>query len=255
MSLINITGYFKGTIVSGEFNKSKSGLPQEIWILKASEIYDEENQEYLPVDDEHDEITAYLTLFNHDDSENFNGPQIKKLTGWDGGDFNVLADLDLAGIELSFSVEYGRGDFADRLGVGKVDVPDASPGRTVSKLAKEDVQALQARYAGVLAATKIPTMAVSAKGKKADTAKTLTTPKAKVTKPPAKPKTTAAVGKCTGQEAYDACYSLKQNDVTDERLDELWVKMVAQVNEDEAKISEKEWFQIKEKLLKVTAKV
>jgi len=43
--------------------------------------------------------------------------------------------------------------------------------------------------------------------------------------------------------------------VTDERFDELWVKMVAQVSEDEATITPEQWFEIKEKLLKVTAKV
>ena len=66
MGLINAEGFYKGTIVSGAFGVTKSGLPQSVWMLKASEVYDEEGQEYLPADSVADEITAYLCMFNHD---------------------------------------------------------------------------------------------------------------------------------------------------------------------------------------------
>ena len=249
MGLINQEGFYKGTIVSGAFGVTAKGLPQSVWMLKASEVYDEDGQEFLPADSEADEITAYLCMFNHDGKENFNNPKIKKITGWDGGDFNDLSEMDLTDLELSFRVEYGKGDYTDRLGVNGVDVPDASPTRTVTKLDKAAIDALQAKYAPAMAKTKAPVKAVSAKGKGKD--KPTAAAKGKKPKPPK----AAAVGKCTDQEAYDACYNLKRDDVTDERLDELWVKMVAQVNEDETAITPEEWYAIKEKLLKVTAKV
>ena len=76
MGLINQECYCKGVIVSGGFGVTGSGLPQSIWMLKASEVYDPEGEEYLPADSEADEMTAYLCMFNHDGKENFNNPKI-----------------------------------------------------------------------------------------------------------------------------------------------------------------------------------
>lgn len=251
MGLINAEGFYKGVIVSGAFGVTGSGLPQSVWMLKATEVYDPEGQEYLPADSEADEITAYLCMFNHDGKENFNNPKIKKVTGWDGGDFNALSELDLEGVELSFRVEYGRGEYADKLGVNGVDIPDASPTRSVAKLDKTAIDALQAKYAGNLAKTKAPVKAVSAKGKKA-----ATKPKAGRPKAPTTPAaTTAAVGKCSADDAYNECDSLKRDDVTEEALQALWVAEVAKVNVDETKITESEWFEIKTAILAQISKV
>ncbi|KKL28288.1 hypothetical protein LCGC14_2376630, partial [marine sediment metagenome] len=125
---------------------------------------------------------------------------------------------------------------------------------------KEDAQALQARYAPVLAAAKVPTKAMSAKGKGKKVGAKAPTTKGKgkgrpVAPETTTPETTTPVGKCTLDEAYDACFTLKRDDVTEERLNELWVKFVAQVNADETMITDEQAFEIKEKLLKVTAKV
>ena len=40
-----------------------------------------------------------------------------------------------------------------------------------------------------------------------------------------------------------------------DKLNELWSAAVGEVNPDEAKITEEQWFQIKENLLKVVSKV
>ena len=251
MGLINTTGYFRGYIVDGALGQSTNGFPQEVLSLKATEIYDEENQEYLPVDEEHDEITAYLILISSKDKETKSAQQLKKITGWDGASFVDLHGMDLADIPLSFRVEERTWEGNTSLQVQWVAEPDASPTRTVAKITKEDAQALQARYAGVLAATKAPAKPVSAKGKKA---KAPAKPKATPPKPKA-PKATKPAGKCTDQEAYDACYSLKRDDVTDDALNELWVEAVAEVNEDEAAITPEQWYQIKETVLKQVSKV
>lgn len=267
MGLINTTGYFKGTIISGALGVSSGELPQEEWALKATEIYDGEGEEYLPVDDEHDEITAYLPLRNHNRKESKNCQQVKKIIGWDGASFSELREMDRTDIPLSFRVEYGNGDYADRLGVGWVDMPDATPGRSVSTITKEDADALQVRYADVM--TKAPVKAVSAKGKgrvAAAAARTTKPPTGKKgDKPkgrPTIPKTTtpevtnsAPIGECSADDAYNACFELKRDDVSEQTLNELWQDEVKKVNKDETKITPEEWFKIKETLLVVVSKV
>jgi hypothetical protein len=253
MGLINQEGYYKGVIVSGGFGVTQKGLPQSIWMLKASEVYDPEGEEYLPADSEADEMTAYLCMFNHDGKENFNNPKIKKITGWDGGDFNDLSEMDLEGVELSFRVEYGKGDYADRLGVNGVDMPDASPTRTVTKLDKPEIDALQARFAGALAKGKAPVKAASAKGKGKGKGK------GKPTGRPTALKTEAAVvGKCTSQEAYDECFALSGSEGGDEledKLNQVWTEEAKKVNVDEDKITDEEWFEIKGRVSKRTSTV
>ena len=258
MGLINTTGYFRGYIVDGALGQSSGGFPQEVLALKATEIYDEENQEYLPVDSEHDEITAYLILISSKDKETKSAQQLKKITGWDGASFVDLHGMDLADVPLSFCVEERTYEGNTSLQVQWVAEPDASPTRTVAKITKEDAQALQPRYASVLAATKAPAKPVSAKDKGKGKAKAAPKPpkvKAPTAPKPTAPKTSKPVGKCSDQEAYDACYSLKRDDVTDEALNDLWLKTVAEVNADEATITPEQWFEIKETVLKQVSKV
>lgn len=253
MGLINQEGYYKGVIVSGGFGVTAKGLPQSVWMLKATEVYDEDGQEYLPADSEADEITAYLCIFNHDGSENFNNPHIKKVTGWDGADFNVLSELDLTDVELSFRVGYGKDDYADKLGVNGVDVPDASPTRTVAKLNKAQIDALQAKHAVALAKTKAPVKAASVKA-----ATVKGKGKGKTSGRPTAPKTEAnaeAVGKCTVDDAYNECFALKRDDVSEKALNKLWVAAEAAVNVDANKITEEEYYVIKTDILKKIGKV
>jgi len=267
MGLINQVGYFKGYIVDGGLGQSSGGLPQEEWALKAEEVYDGDNQEYVPVDNEHDEITAYLILMSYKDKETKTAQQIKKITGWDGASYVDLCEMDLANVPLSFLVEENTYEGNTTLQVSWVAEPEAPPTRSVSKISKEDAQALQQRYAGILASTKAPTKAASAKsGKPAATepeTKTETEPKTTAkgkktsskTIRPIAPKTTTPVGKCSADDAYNTCHKLKRDDVTVEKLNELWTAAAAEVNKDEAKITEEQWFQIKENLLKAVSKV
>ena len=264
MSLINAEGFYHGVIVDNVFNQSTGGFPQEVWTLIADEVYDEETDSYLPWDANNAEIKAYLILIDSKDKETKTGQQVKKITGWDDGNFNTLDDMVLTDMRIGFRVGYGNGDYADVLGVSWVDTIDAPPFRTVQKCTKEEVAALQQRYASTLASNKAPTKPVSAKAPAKTPAKAPIKPKTKgMIKPkaPAKPKPTApkvpktTVGKCSADDAYQACYSLKRDDVTDDQLNEKWHEAVAAVNADESKISEQEWFQIKEGLLKEVSKV
>jgi len=259
MGLINIEGYFKGTIIDGGLGQSSGGFPQEVLALKATEVYDPDGDEYLPVDSEHDEITAYLILISSKDKETKSAQQLKKIINWNGASFVDLCEMDLADIPLSFRVEENTYEGNTTLQVKWVAEPDASPTRTVSKISKEDAQALQARYASVLASTKTPTKAVSAKGKK-------TTAKGKAKKGrPVAPKTPAAdapVGKCTADEAYNECYKLSgatDGDEIEKKLNNLWqaeeAKASVMYNGDPDKITEEQWYEIKTTILKQVSKV
>lgn len=263
--MINVEGYYKGVIVDGGLGQSSGGLPQEEWDLKATEVWDDDNAEYLPVDEDHDEITAYLILMSYKDKETKTAQQVKKVLGWDGASYPELAEIERAGVPVSFRVKFGTGDYSENLQVSWVAEPDASPTRSVSKISKEDAAALQARYGGVLAATKDPVKAASAKGKGKTAAKGKGKgkPTGKPTGRPAAPKATAktetktdvAVGKCTADDAYNECFALKRDDVSEEALNKLWVAAEAAVNVDANKITEEEYFVIKTDILKEVSKV
>ena len=263
MGLINAEGYYHGTIIDGGLSQSTNGFPQEVMALRATEVYDQDSDSYLPWDADNAEITAYLILIDGKDRVTKSGQQVKKITGWDGANFKDLAEMNMADMPIGFRVAENTYKDNTTLQVSWVDTIDAPPFRTVQKLSAEDVTALQQRYASVLASTKAPTKAVSAKTTAAPAAATKPTTKP-TAKAPAKPKTPAAtkpkppkttVGKCTADDAYQACFSLKRDDVTQQQLDDAWLVAVAAVNEDESKITEEQWFGIKETLLAAVSKV
>jgi len=254
MGLINTTGFYRGVITGNALTQSTNGFPQEVLMLRATEVHDPDTGEFLPVDSEHDEITWYGVLIDSKDKETKNSQQLKKITGWDGASFVELMDMDMADLPLSFRVEERTYNENTSLQVQWIDEADAPPTKTVQSISKEDAMALQARYASVLAANKTPAKPVSAKSKKAEK------PAAKGKKPskptaPKPPKASKPVGKCTADEAYNECFNLKRDDVTNDALNELWLAEVAKVNEDEAKITEEQWFQIKDTILKQVSKV
>ena len=264
MSLINAEGFYHGVIVDGGLSQSTNGFPQEVLALKATEVYDPDTDSYLPWDAENAEITAYLILIDSKDRETKSSQQLKKVIGWDGASFVTLAEMVLADMPIAFRVEENTYKENTTLQVSWVDTTDAPPFRTVQKCTKEEAVALQQRYASTMASNKAPVKPVSAKAPAKTPAKAPVTPKTKgMIKPkaPAKPKPTApkapktTVGKCSADDAYQACYSLKRDDVTDDQLNEKWLEAVAVVNADESKITEEQWFQIKEGLLKEVSKV
>jgi len=171
-------------------------------------------------------------------------------------------------IPIQFRVEPNTYKEVTTLQVSWIDPIGASPSRTVQKLDAADVAALQARYASVLASTKVAAKPVSAVSAPKAVTKTATKPatKPKATKPAA-PKATkatkptapkapkAVVGKCTADEAYTTCYNLKRDDVTDDALNDIWLAEVAKVNADESKITDEQWFVIKESVLGQVSKV
>jgi len=271
MGLINQAGDYRGVIVDGGLGESTGGFPQEVLALKAAEVYDDESQEWLPADSENAEITAYLVLFDGKDKETFHCKALKSVAGWDGASFVVLAEMNLADIPIQFRVEENTYKENTTLQVASIREYDAAPGRSVRKLDKEGVTALQAKYAQVLNTTKAPTKPTGAPTKGKSTAKGKPTATqaqaqaktkiktAKPTAPATRPTTAAPVGKCTADEAWDACTSLRKNDVTDDQLSQIWQTEVGKILDaekiDEDAITSEQWFAIKETILKQIGKV
>ena len=265
MGLINQKNVYRGVIADAGFSQSTNGFPQEVLSLRADEVYDPETDTWLPADPEANEITWYGVLIDSKDKETKNAQQLKKITGWSGASFVDLSQMNLVDVPIQFRVEPNTYKENTTLQVSWIDTTDAPPFRTVQKLDAADVAALQSRYASVLASTKSaakPVSAVSApKTVAKPVTKPVTKPKAapKVTKPTApKPTPTAPktiVGKCNADEAYTACYNLKRDDVTDDALNGIWLVEVAKVNADESKITDEQWFVIKESVLGQVSKV
>ena len=255
MGQINIEAYFKGEILDAGLGQSSGGFPQENLSLRALEVYDSETDAYLPADPQNNEISAWLVLIDSKDRETLNAKQLKKVSGWSGASFVELSEMNMQGVPIQFRVEARTYNDNTTLQVTWIDEIGASPVRSVSKLDKAEVMALQQRYAGVLAATKAPVKPVSAaKTPTKVPAKPKTSKTPTKSKTPVKPKA-AVVGKCSADDAYIACYSLKKDDVTDDDLNTIWLEEVGKVNSDESKISEEQWFQIKEAVIARTGKV
>jgi len=264
MELINQRGYYRGVITGNAFNQSSGGFPQEELALRADEVCDPDSDEWFPADPEANEITWYGVLIDSKDKETRNNQQLKKVTGWDGADLMVLREMNLIGVPIQFRVEPNTWNGITTLRATWIDPIGASPsGNRLTNIDASDVAALQARYASVLASTKVAAKPVSAVSAPVSAPKTVTKPAAKkpvAKKPTAKKPTTpkapkTVVGKCNADEAYTTCYNLKRDDVTDDALNDIWLAEVAKVNADESKITDEQWYVIKETVLGQVSKV
>lgn len=242
-------------------------------LLHLSEFWDIETSEWVDWADADVEIVAFLPLHFFDfkktqQQEEFSiRKKVVEVFGWDGGSFKALCAGDYSEVKGQVRLAddtYEKAKFPFK--VEWLDTYDATPGRQLRQITGEDLNKLDKLMAGKPASTKAPVKAVSAKGKGKVAGKASGKPAAKATlRPkgrPTTPKTTtpevtnsAPVGKCTLDEAYDACFSLKRDDVTEDDLNERWRNLVATYNADETKITPEECFKIKETLLAAISKV
>lgn len=265
--LISNEGTYRGEILEGGLSESTNGFPQEVLKLKSTEVWDTESQEWLPADPENNEITAYCILFSGKDKETPSCKNLKKITGWTGASFADLDTMDLAGVPIQFRVEPHTYLENTTLQVSWIDVFEAVPGKTLRKLDKEGVAALQQRYATILASTKAPVKAVSAPVSAAPAPKAApkTTPKTAAKTIPAKPTVkpkgrptvpvTTPSGKCTPDEAWDTVMSLKKDEITEEVMTGIWTNEVYKINPDPDALTPEQWFQVKVRVLQLTGKV
>ena len=266
MGLIDREATFRGNIIDHAVSLTKNEFPQFVCKLVAKEIYDEEEKvwvDWTDVDD--NEIIAYLVLYGGK-GETLNSIQVKKATKWDGLSFQTLNDSDLSKIIVQFRTEYRTYDGKETLQVTWFDEADAEPGRSVRKLDQNELKQLDAKYGQLLKAAgkkvvpaKAGTKKITAKSGTV-TAKGIkpTAPKGPVTKKTAPPVSTddgMPKGHCTKQEAWDTVVELQDKSVDDEKLAKTWLGTIVEVGggKDQDELTEEQWFEIKEKVLKVTA--
>lgn len=278
MNLIQSEGYYRGKVVDGGLGESSGGFPKILLGLVAEEIFDDASGQYVPADPEADGIEGHLNLMERIDKnqpfspqnakESLNAKQCKKVFGWDGASYIELGDM-VAGTPIQFRVEPNTFNENTTLKVTWIDPIGASPVRGVEKLNADGVKALQAKYAGILASTKLAPKAVSAPKsvpaaavKPAVKTPVAVAPKKSPGRPPRKTDSEPAqsgIGRCTGDEAWAACISLKRDDVTEDTLSEVWVRAISDttgsINTLDEKITPEQWFQIKEDVIRQVGKV
>lgn len=226
-------------------------------LLHLSEFWDTETSEWVDWADADVEIVAFLPLHFFDfkktqQQEEFSiCKKVKEVFGWDGASFKVLCDSDYSEVKGQIRLAddtYEKAKFPFK--VEWLDTYDATPGRQLRRITGEDLDKLDKVMAGKTQK--------SAKLAKAATTKGRRKSRGKPAGRPAAPKTETeveAVGKCTADDAYNECFALKRDDVSEADLNKLWVAAEAAVNVDANKITEEEYYVIKTDILKKTAKV
>lgn len=252
MSLIDRVGTFRGGVVDAAVSVTKNGFPQFVIQFRATEYYDEEAGVWIDWSEyDENEITAYQVLFDGKDNKTLNCQQIEKVFGWDGLSFEALNNADYSKVNLQFRIAENTYNDKTSLQVEWLDVYDATPGRRVKKLDASDLKQLQGKYASLLKNT----AETPAKAVKAPT-KSNAPPKApKISKAPVSTIPPLPGGKCSKQEAWDACVELKAKEITDEKLATTWVKTIEKIAgaKPDTKVTSEEWFEIKEAVLAKTA--
>lgn len=252
MSLVDRIGTFRGVVTDHAVGvTSKSEVPQWIAQLQGIEYFDDDEKVWVDWSDQDEcEITAYLVLFSGKDKETLTSKQIKKVTGWSGKSFTELNNMDLSNVKLQFRVKENNYEGNISMQVEWIDEYDATPGRSVRKLEKRELDELDAKYKPVLTATSGGTTPAKA-SKKAP-------PKAPA-KPPkraSKPVPTLPEGKSTKDKAWGAVVDLKEKGLSDKQLAETWVEIVEEIVGKEipdSKITPEQWFLIQEAVLNKTA--
>ncbi len=264
MSQINSTGTYRGKIVDhGVGATQKSNIPQWIASLTATERWDEETGQWVDWSGyEETEITAYLCLFDKKINKCLNCTQVEKVTGWDGCDLQELSELDLSATGIQFRIETNTyvddsGQTKSSLQVAWIDEYDAAPGRTVRKLDPAELKKLNAKYSKAMKPKTKPATAASPKAAPKAPSRAPGIIEQKTTKAPEAPAASSDLpaGKCTHDEAWEQCVDLKAKGVTDEQLATTWVAAAKEIAPKtiEKKITEEQWFQIKELVLEKTA--
>jgi len=266
MGMIDREGTFRGKILDHGVSSTKNDFPQFVTKLQAAEIYDFDEQVWVDwTDQDENEITAYLVMFGSK-GETANYGQVKTVFSWDGADFQVLAEADYSELIVQFRVAPDTYEGKTRLKVQWIDTVDATPGSAVKKLDAKDLKALTAKYKNMMkvgakpvkagakkpvakkaAAPKSPGI-ITQKDKKEATAPVPAPVDPDVTPPPPPEAPDGMVeGHCTKDEAWGEVTGLKMDSVDDEKLATTWlgaITTVAKTN-DQEKVTDEQWFQIK----------
>jgi len=261
--LLQNEGSYLCRIIDHGISLTKNKYPQWVARLEAVEVYNAENEVWVDISDlEENEITTYQTLIGSK-GETLSVQNIMNATGWDGVSLVELGELDLSEVLIQARVEYDTYNGKTSLKVTWLDSKDAVPGMgVVKKLTGDDLKKVDAefrRYSSHKAKvtpTKAPPKAPPKSPSKMEKAEKIAAAQEVAgipapPTPPAPPADGLPVGKCTKREAWEAVYDLRTSDITDEQLAKLWATAINEVTgkTDQKKVTETEWFAIREALL------
>ncbi len=236
MPAIDRAGIFKGDITDFAVSTtSKQKLPQLVVTLRATEIYDPDDETWEPWVQYDQVTTAYLVLVSLDGAgvpvKCFSYDAVMEAVDWDGETFTSLAAMNLKGKTVQFTVIEDEFQGTKRLKANSIAAEDASIG--LKKLDAADLAALDATFR--IASGKKPKAAKPKKAPKAKKAPAAVPPKAgpPPTSPPqgATPTLPAPmqVEACTEEEAWTACSEANEAlsvSVPVEILEDYWKQAV-----------------------------
>lgn len=267
MSIIDRIGTFRGQIVEkGLSETQKSGLPQYVCVLEATEYWDEENEQWLDWSEYAEkDITGYFVLVSKEKKPTLNADQLKKALGWSGSSLGELETMDTDDIIVQFRVVENTYNDKTHLQVGWIDHVDADPSRSLKKLDSDGVKALDAKYAAVFKKYGDPPKPKSApekpkkaakpepKEKPSKPTKKSSPPKPpKASKPPKKKKGEAVgaetldlPGKCSEDEAWSAL----EKYLPEVSLEQPWFDAIEELGGSDAVDAEECWASVRDIVL------
>jgi hypothetical protein len=279
MNAIDRPGTFRGKVTDHGVSETRNGFPQWVATIQALEFYDANgeltgNHEpgYVAWGDFDQDITAYLVLFTTDNKsetgwkECLNAKQIKKVFGWNGLDFQGLADLKTSETLILFRVDDHEYNGQKSLQVSWIDTADANPVKQLPKFDATKLAGLTAKLGGALQGTTVAAVPAKAPA----SAKVKAPPKSQKAKAPATnpppvagttPTTvvapavptvvtpTAPATIETKDSAWASVSELKQKDITDEKLAEVWIAEATKIGKAEDAFTSADWLTVKNAVL------
>jgi len=275
MNAIDRPGTFRGKVTDHGVSETRNGFPQWVATIQALEFYDAsgemtENHEpgYVAWGDFEQDMTAYLVLYTVDQKsetgwkECLNAKQIKKVFGWNGLDFQGLADLKTGETLILFRVDEHEYNGTKSLQVQWIDTADANPLKQLPKFDASKLAGLTAKVGAALkgaapaaapakAPAKAGTVKAPPKGKKATVPPVASAPSVNgAPAAPATPPSVQADKPETKDSAWASVSELKQKDITDEKLAEVWIAEATKIGKAEDAFTADDWKTVKEAVLK-----
>jgi hypothetical protein len=160
MSKIDSIGTYVGEIVESGLGTTKNGFPQWVARLKATKKFVDSPEDlahfsltepgYVDWSGFDEEIVAFMVLFKDKDEFSkdtalLNYEQLQLATGWDGSEFDTLANGSLLKKSILFRVGENTYEGKTSLRVDWIDNESASPERQLKTLDMAEVKNLAAK--------------------------------------------------------------------------------------------------------------
>lgn len=245
MTLVDRTGWFRGTPTAGAVKLSTGGFPQLMLDIDITEMLDPESGEWVDWSEFDHSIRAFLILFNASKAM-ANYPQVMKALDWDGTDMGELQSDDYGDRQVMIEVVENTYEGKTRLVVNWIDAADGEP-KSGSELVPIDANAIatmNAQYGQFMnaAPTAAPAKAPAkgkgkGKGKRGrpkgskNKAPAAAAPPAVPTAPPAAPTSPPVTDGLTQESAWAAVNEAVNGTKEVPVITKAWLASVAEISE------------------------